>query len=483
MVNGQSAGTYMLRIATALSIGIVLTLLAGCGGAPVATDPISPLRASPGRATAQLHWRETLLHSFDYKDGAYDTYSGLIFDAAGDLYGTAQFGGGSICDYDESCGVVFELTRGTGNKWTETLVHSFSQCDALGFWPRSGLIADAKGNLYGTTDTGGPHCDGVGPGTVFELSPNDGTWTPQVIYQFLGGSDGDGPQAALTFDAAGNLYGTTSEGGDRDDGTVFELKPQRNGTWLKLRLHSFTNREGWGPQSKLTLDKAGDLYGTTDFGGAYRSGCGGYGCGTAFALKPGPNGSWNLKVLHSFGHPNDGAGPVSGLTVDSAGHLFGVTAQGGMHGSACLNYGCGTVYELLRQKTRWTERIIHEFGSGTDGSLPRGDLVFDQSGALYGTAVLGGLYGAGNAFRLIPGAKGKWQEDVLHNFGRHKDGVNPYSGMIFDKAQNLYGTTASGGKYDVGACLKSHGCGTIFEIATGGLYAPGGVAYYPPLLP
>lgn len=175
-MKGHPARASMLRIAAVLSMGTVLALVAGCGGVPDASNPISPPGVSPARPAtpARSRWREHLLHSFDYRDGAYDTYSGLVLDAAGNLYGTTQFGGSSSCDY-ESCGVVFELTRGTGNKWTETLVHSFSQCDALGFWPRSGLIADAKGNLYGTTDSGGPHCDGEGPGAVFELSQNDGT--------------------------------------------------------------------------------------------------------------------------------------------------------------------------------------------------------------------------------------------------------------------------------------------------------------------
>ncbi|MFZ0574224.1 MAG: choice-of-anchor tandem repeat GloVer-containing protein [Candidatus Cybelea sp.] len=128
-------------------------------------------------------------------------------------------------------------------------------------------------------------------------------------------------------------------------------------------------------------------------------------------------------------------------------------------------YGCGTVFELLREKTdKWTERIIHDFGTGTDGNLPRGDLVLDDRGAMYGTVVFGGLYGAGNAFRLIRGSNNKWEEQVLHNFGKGKDGADPYTGMIFDQAHNLYGTTASRGSYRAGACKKSQGCGTIFKI-------------------
>jgi uncharacterized repeat protein (TIGR03803 family) len=390
----------------------------------------------------------------------------LVFDAAGNLYGTTQSGGNYGCNILESCGVVFELTRGTNGKWTEKVLHNFFPSDSLGFFPRAGLIVDAKGNLYGSTSSGGPYCSGsVSCGVVFQLSPNSGEWTEKVIYAFRNLTDGDGPEGALTFDAAGNLYGTTIGGGEKDDGTIFELIPQSNGLWSKRTLHSFTRDEGDGPEDKLVFDNAGNLYGTTDREGAYRSGCDGYGCGTAFQLRPGTNGFWTLKVLHSFGKGNDGAYPVSGLTFDSAGNLFGVTSQGGMHGAACFAYGCGTVYELMRENTdKWTERIIHDFGTGTDGNLPRGDLILDDSGAMYGTAVLGGVYGAGNAFRLIRGSHNKWEETVLHNFGHGNDGMNPYSGMIFDRAHNLYGTTAYGGNYGTGACSKSKGCGTIFKI-------------------
>jgi uncharacterized repeat protein (TIGR03803 family) len=450
-----------LKIVTAVVVSAFSISLAACGGLPVASGSLSN-----DDFRTPMSSKEMLLHSFDYTDGAYDTYAGLVFDAAGNLYGTTQLGGTSTCGYVKTCGVVFELTRGASGDWTETVLHDFYACDPLGIWPRAGLTIDAKGNLYGTTDAGGLSCASVEPGTVFELSPNGtGQWTAKALYQFLGANDGAYPQAALTFDAHGNLYGTTSEGGEKYDGTIFELTLQHNGIWLKRTLHSFTNAEGYGPASKLTFDKSGNLYGTSNFGGAYRSGCGGYGCGTAFQLKPDGSGLWTLKVLHSFGNGVDGAGPVSALTIDSAGNLFGVTAQGGRHGSGCLAYGCGTVYELVRGKTdKWTERIIHDFGSKTDGSLPRGDLVFDDSGALYGTAVDGGLDGDGIAFQLVPGANGKWKETILHDFRPGKDGIHPYSGMIFDQAANLYGTTAYGGNHRTGICRKSRGCGAIFEI-------------------
>lgn len=447
-----------------LFVCICSLLLVGCGGVPVVTAP-----SAPNAPAAKVGSNETLLHSFDFSNGAYNLYAGLLFDSAGNLYGTTQSGGDTGCNLAESCGVVFELTHGANGNWTEKLLHVFSPNDLLGFWPRGGLTMDSKGDLYGTASSSGPYCAGsVGCGTVFELSPNaSGTWKAKVIYGFRGGFDGSSPQGTLIFDKAGNLYGSTAEGGKDDDGTIFQLVRQRNGSWARNILHSFTNREGSEPNTPA-FDKAGNLYGTTTFGGSYRTSCTFYGCGTAFELKPGSN-NWSLKILHVFGKGIDGVSPVSALTVDSAGNLFGVTAQGGPHSSlvphACLLYGCGTAFELVREKRdSWRERIIHNFGSGTDGSLPRGDLILDDRGALYGTTVLGGARGAGDAFQLTLRAGGTWTETVLHDFGKGKDGVNPYSGMIFDDAHNLYGTTATGGSYRGGSCLKSGGCGTIFEM-------------------
>ncbi|HEV3091555.1 MAG TPA: choice-of-anchor tandem repeat GloVer-containing protein [Candidatus Cybelea sp.] len=448
-------------IASAVSIVAVFVSVAGCGGISGAPGSMSQRATLP----PDLRSRERLLHSFDYTDGAYNTYGGLVSDAAGNLYGTTQFGGLSGCNILESCGVVFELVRLASGGWKENVLHDFSPDDPLGFFPRAAVIVDAKGNLYGTTDSGGRFCLGsVSCGTVYELSPSSGSWTAKVLYAFSGSNNGSNPQAALTFDARGNLYGTTSEGGGRDDGTIFELMPRSSGYWIKTILHSFANREGRSPSSKLTFDKAGDLYGTTIFAGAYRSACGGYGCGTACELKPGAKGSWTLKVLHSFGNGNDGAYPVSALTIDSHADLFGVTAEGGTHASDCLGYGCGTAYELTRKNDKWAEQIIHNFGSGTDGTLPRGDLILDGSGALYGTAASGGAYAGGIAFRLVLGTSSKWDEQVLHSFGNGEDGSLPYSGMIFDAAHDLYGTTDIGGHDHAGMCRKSRGCGTIFEI-------------------
>jgi uncharacterized repeat protein (TIGR03803 family) len=268
---------WTLRFATALSISGIAASFAGCGGVPITTGSVSEgslPNATPHRQTRPdpNRWKETSLHSFNYTDGAYNLYAGLVFDAAGNLYGTTQSGGDSGCNLDESCGVAFELRPTAKGEWTEKVLHSFFASDPLGFWPRAGLIMDAEGNLYGSTASGGPFCSGsISCGAVFELLPKRGSWTKKVIHGFVGGRDGDGPGAALTFDAAGNLYGTTAEGGDQDCGTIFELTPQSGGSWTERILHSFSLHEGCEPKSKLTFDNAGSLYGTADFGGAYGS--------------------------------------------------------------------------------------------------------------------------------------------------------------------------------------------------------------------
>jgi uncharacterized repeat protein (TIGR03803 family) len=405
---------------------------------------------------------EKILHSFNYADGAYNTYADLIFDAAGNLYGTTHEGGasGSGCN-GYGCGVVFQLTRAANGKWTEKVLHNFFRTDPLGYFPRAGLTPDAHGNLYGTTDAGGPFCVDYGCGAVFQLSPGkNGNWSGKVLYYFTGGSDGVAPQAPLTFDAAGNLYGTTSEGGDYYAGTVFQLTPDKNGTWTEKVLHAFNVHDGSGPHSRLIFDGAGNLYGTTAWGGADLSGCGGYGCGTAFQLAR-SKGTWTATLLHSFGKNKDGAGPWGDLVRDRAGNLYGITNQGGSHDSDCGGYGCGTVFQLRTGSNgKWTEKILHNFDIGKDGFWPSSGLILDAAGNLYGTTAYGGIYEDGNVFQLVRVANGKWTEKVLHAFNG-KDGSNPYTGLIFDAVGNLYGTTASGGVPN-SDCRA--GCGVVFEI-------------------
>ena len=390
-------------------------------------------------AAAQV--QEKVLHNFNFNgtDGL-SPWAGLIFDAAGNLYGTTHQGG------TYGAGTVFELMPGAGGTWTEQVLHSFSD-GADGGDPEAGLILDTAGNLYGTTATGGTYRDG----TVFELTPAaDGSWTEQVLYTFCSQAnctDGANPVAGLIFDAAGNLYGTTTGGGTSVYyGTAFELTPAGGGTWTEKVLHNFNSdgTDGSNPSEGLVFDAAGNLYGTTFYGGTYAY-------GTAFELTPAAGGTWTEKVLHNFNRDGtDGSGPHGVLTMDAAGNLYGTTANGGN------NFG-GTAFELTPAAGgTWTEKVLHNFNiDGTDGVLPRGGLIFDAAGNLYGTTYAGGSYGYGMAFELTPAAGGTWTEQVLYRFQGGTDGANPYAGLVRDAAGNLFGTTNQGGTSNYG---------TVFEI-------------------
>lgn len=331
-------------------------------------------------------WTEKVLYSFDPNNGQDGSRpeAGLIFDAAGNLYGTTYAGG------TYGCGIGFELTPQAGGGWAEQLLHSFAGKGGDGCGPRAGLIFDAAGNLYGTTARGGAHSFG----TVFELMPQaGGGWQEEVLYSFAGiGTGGATPNAGLIFDPSGNLYGTTWAGGSRNVGTVFELTPQAGGGWQEKALYSFLGLEDGGrPLSCLTLDAAGNLYGTTSQGGT------GFNQGTVFELTSAGNGKWTKSILcsfGSFGQSGDGSQPTAGLIFDSAGNLFGTTKFGGSH-----RYGA--VFGMRRTAGGWQEGRLHSFNNnGTDGCQPQAGLTLDTAGNLYGTTLCGGTHGHGTVFTL-----------------------------------------------------------------------------------
>src|SRR5664280_881041 len=269
----------------------------------------------------------------------------------------------------------------TGAAAEEKVLHSFNSNDTDGTNPQAGLIFDAAGNLYGTTKNGGGPNDA---GTVFELTPGaGGTWTEKVLWSFGTGTDGSDPFGALIFDAAGNLYGTTSLGGTSHSGIAFELTPAGGGTWTEKVLHTFgSGTDGVNPQAGLTFDGAGNLYGTTNGGGTYNH-------GTVFELMPAGGGNWTESVAHSFGNGTDGAAPAAGLLLDGAGHLYGTTYLGG-------SYGGGTVFRLNAQELV----LLYSF-SGTDGANPAAGLVLDGGGNLYGTTYSGGDFASyGTVFEI-----------------------------------------------------------------------------------
>ena len=330
-------------------------------------------------APANGKWAEKVLHSFDTADGS-GPLGGLIFDAAGNIYGTAEFGG------TNNEGVVFELTR-VGGKWTEKVLHNFTYFG--GAWPMCSLVFDAAGNLYGTAGGDGRYSAGV----AFELTLVNGKWKEKVLHQFKD-VDGVNPEGGFIFDTAGNLYGSTFEGGPIGQGTVFELQ-QSGGKWTESVIYGFTQGiDGSSPRGNLISDGAGNLYGTTvSRGGHYN--------GNVFMLTPAQGGGWTETILYAFGDNGayDGAHPLSSLVMDGAGNLYGTTQFGGVHNG-------GTVFKLSQRGGIWRETILHSFGkptgAGPDGYAPWGSLVFDTAGNLYGTTSYGGPNDDGVVFELTP---------------------------------------------------------------------------------
>jgi uncharacterized repeat protein (TIGR03803 family) len=293
----------------------------------------------------------------------------LIFDGAGNLYGSTTVSS-----------TIFKLTPNSDGTWTENVLYRFSGPD--GGDPLASLIFDATGNLYGTTADGGAS----DAGTVFKLTPNsDGTWTESVLHSFSG-PDGGTPYAGLIFDAAGNLYGTTSSGGAGGGGVVFELTPNSHGSWKEHVLHAFKGeKDGATPYASLTFDPAGNLYGTTYSGGAHKN-------GVVFKL----DSNHKFTVIHAFN--KDGANPYAGLTLDAAGNLYGTTVNG------ASNNG-GVVFKLApRQGGGWAYSVVLPVFQGTPGLNPHGTPVLDKAGHLYGTTLncANGEKCRGIAFEVTP---------------------------------------------------------------------------------
>jgi uncharacterized repeat protein (TIGR03803 family) len=338
------------------------------------------------------------------------------------------------------------------------------------------LIQDADGNLYGTTVDGGIN----GRGTVFELSPNGGSWTFKLLYTFGGsreGAEGDGPVGALIMDTAGDLYGTTrGAGGTGLAGAVFELIPNAAHTkWHANGLYEFCSEDNCadgssangsltyaGAASGALYDGTSPLYGTTAAGP--QNTCGFFGGGVAYQLTRSGR-KWDEQVLYSFcskANNVDGAIPSGGLTMDSAGNLFGVTQGGGA--AECDDYTrCGTAFELSPDGKKWKETVLYSFcakESCADGVIPLGGVIMDGAGVLYGTTMWGGANGNEGTIYSLTQSGGKWTHKILHSFCAKTDcadGRWPVAGLTMDSAGNLFGTTQLGGANDI-----DHG--TVFEF-------------------
>lgn len=292
--------------------------------------------------------------------------------------------------------------------------------------------------------------------------------TFQVIHNFTGGGDGAGPAAGLTLDIAGNLYGT-AQGGGVGYGVVFKLR-HSGSAWVLTPLYSFGGgSDGSFPDGRVAVAQDGTLYGTTSRGGS-GNGCQGYGCGTVFRLTPSPTAPrtaltpWSETVFFRFTGGSDGAVPSGDLTFDQSGNVYGTAGQGGLQ-TNCSGYGCGVVYELTPSGGSWTETVLYSFegysysGQGYDGSSPSGGVVFDRAGNLYGATANGGQYVQGEVYQLSPSGS-SWTEQILYSFTGHPDGWSPTGGLIMDSSGNLYGATTGGGNNACGG----YGCGTVFEV-------------------
>lgn len=309
-----------------------------------------------------------------------------------------------------------------------SVIHSFSGSDGSG--PLAGLAIDSKGNLYGTTNSGGAHSAGA----VFKAN---GSVQERVLYSFGSiANDGANPESSLIFDESGNLYGTTFSGGASGNGIVFKLTPKG----VETVLYSFAGgTDGASPEARLAMDKSGNLYGTTTAGGVS-------GEGTVFEISK----AGQHSVLYSFGGGSDGTDPVAGVTLDAKGNLYGTTAAGG-------SYGYGTVFELKRLQSGWAERILYNFQMQADGGIPYAGVVFDHAGNLYGGTTDGGGGvggGGGTIFELSPSSGGVWTFSVLYSlYGWNISG--PFRDLFFDAASGvIYGTTHCDGTYEAGTVYQ-----------------------------
>src|SRR5665213_250328 len=368
--------------------------------------PRKAIRTGTARAFCETLERRVLLSGyalsqigvFGVNASGANPQSTLAVDSIGNLYGTASRGGAS------GDGTIFEIAKGSG---TITTLASFNGTNGAN--TEAGVTLDAAGDLYGTTDGGGDSNDG----TVFEIAKGSGTI--KTIASF-NGTNGAGPLAGVTLDASGNLYGTTVDGGDSNDGTVLEIA-KGSGTITTLASFNLTN--GATPSAGVALDASGNLYGTTNEGAVFKI----------------AKGSGTITTLIA-----NGASILGGVTLDASGNLYGTTDIGGTSND-------GTVFEIAKGLS--TTRTLASF-NGTNGQNPASELTLDASGNLYGTAINGGSSGDGTVFEI---AKGSATIATLASFNG-TNGKGPDVGVTLDAAGNLYGTTSGGTE-------------TVFEIAKG----------------
>jgi uncharacterized repeat protein (TIGR03803 family) len=355
-------------------------------------------------------------------------------------------------------GTVYKLSHASG-QWKHTVLYSFGGPPADGEYPLAGLVIDNQGNLYGTTSLGGNPCGNTTCGVVFEVDSNG---VEHVIYRF-NGNDGLRPTGTLVFDRKGHLFGTTQDGGDGHSGNVFQLS-KSGGVWTARVLYAFTGESGNGdgstPLAGVVLDQQENVYGTTYFGGLQNATDG---CGTVFELQK-KSGNWNQSQLYDFTCGTDGGGPVAALVMHD-GNLFGTTYwDGTIHGG---RGGYGVVFELTPNSGGWSETVLYSFTAHPDGRSPQDGVIFDNAGNIYGTTFYGGwrycnppVLGCGTIYKLTPSA-GTWQESVVYRFNGKgvRDGAYPTGTLTQDLSGHIYGATERGGS----GC-EPVGCGVVYEF-------------------
>lgn len=391
----------------------------------------------------------TILHAFGSTSGdGMQPYAGLTADAGGNLYGTTFSGG-------VGHGTVFQLKR-LGAGFVYRPLYSFQGGDD-GDSPYAKVTVGPNGSLYGTTANGGGVQPPYNNGIVFNLKPPPAfctavfcPWTETVLFRF-DEQHGSNPYAPVVFDQAGNLYGTVYGGGEKDDGEVFELTPS-NGSWTFNFVYSFQGSDGRGPVAGVIFGAAGDLYGTTRFGGSQ---------GNVYQLTPSGQ-SWTAQILYAFTGYDDGGQPESGVIMDQSGALYGTT------GWDFFTNDPGTVYQLTPSGGGWTYSLLYHFPNGWDqGAGSVSDLTMDKDGNLYGTKSSQGIvasncpYGCGSVFKLTR-SNGGWTYTDVYQFTGGADGASPYGGVFVDSQGSVYGTASYGG--DAPSCTPL-GCGTVWKIA------------------
>jgi hypothetical protein len=340
----------------------------------------------------------------------------------------------------------------------KTTLYNFTDGNDGG-WPFAGVTLTSSGALYGTASNGGDEgCAAAGPycGTVFELTPpaqKGGLWTDSTIYTFgQNEDDSSTPESGVVFDSKGNLYGTTAF-----VNAMYQLAPQSGGVWASNWLYAASSTI-FPP----LIDKENNLYVSDPSGGQY---------GTILELSPNPDGTFTTATLYSFAGGADGQVP-GGITMDSAGRIWGLTSEGG--NTSCEPFGCGTIFVLLppsQSGGAWTHHVLYDFLGGAQGIGGLFPMARDSKGNLYGITT-----GAGSptcssnvcaiVFELSPPVKQgePWTYNIVHTFTGGNDGSYPQGSLVLDSHGALYGTTVWGGG---GPCIENGsvtGCGTIYRL-------------------